>query len=196
VLAGEGGEPAAGLDAGELAGISDRDHLDAGLFGVREDLGADPRAGHPRLVEQQHGPFIEAAGAVEVVRERVERSRRDAGDVAELPCCARRRCSTNDLVSGVSVGVGEDAHHRGLSGPGERLHGVDPVPAGHDRADGGGLVIVQRWLRPCHGGIGKPGCTPRISAMNPSPPTDPPASIPSARSPAPSQTPGVSPRLA
>jgi hypothetical protein len=40
------------------------------------------------------------------------------------------------------------------------------------------------------------GCTPRISAMKPSPSPDPPASIPSARSPAPSQTPGVSPRLA
>jgi len=66
MLAGEGGEPSAGLDAGELAWVADGDHLYAGSLGVLEDFGADAGAGHPSLVDQQHGLFPEAAGAVEI----------------------------------------------------------------------------------------------------------------------------------
>ena len=38
VQAGQGSEPAAGLDAGQLAAVADGDHLDARLLGVSEDL--------------------------------------------------------------------------------------------------------------------------------------------------------------
>jgi hypothetical protein len=53
-FAGQASEPAAGLDASQLAAVADGDDLDARLLGVSEDLRADSRASHPGLVDQQH----------------------------------------------------------------------------------------------------------------------------------------------
>jgi len=71
----------------------------------------------------------------------------EAGTPAtQLAGSAGRRRGAVDVVTRSAVGVGKRAHHRRLAGAGQRLDRVDAVAAGRDRADGCGLVGVQRRL--------------------------------------------------
>ncbi len=143
VIVGQGGEPAAGLDARELAGVADGDDLRARLLSVLEQARCDPGRRHAGFVDHQHDATSEAAMPVGGAGHGVQRLGRDSRRVAQLASGPRRRRDAGHLVSRLPVGVGKGAQHRRLAGSGQRLHGVHAVPAGCERPNRGLLIPIQ-----------------------------------------------------
>ncbi len=56
---GDGGEGAAGVDLGELAGVADQDELGPGVVGGVDEAGEVAGADHGGFVDDEHGAFVE-----------------------------------------------------------------------------------------------------------------------------------------
>ncbi len=119
--AGEAGEGAAGVDGGELGGVTDEDQLRSSGGGVVEEPVEVAGADHPGLVDDHDvaGPEVTPAG-VEVTEEPVQRGGGDPGPVFELLGGSGGEGAPDDGVAACLPGVAGDSETAGLARPGHR----------------------------------------------------------------------------
>ena len=127
----DGGERAAGGDAGELAGIADLDDLGVVLAKKGGELREVARAGHAGFVDDRDHGSGDRDVLVGVGEDAADGGSGDAS-LVEFACRAGGGCRANDVIASGAVGAGDDSGGGGLAGACERFDVLDPVSARRD----------------------------------------------------------------
>ena len=125
---GDGGEGAAGVDLGELAGVADQDELGPCVVGGVDEAGEVAGADHGGFVDDEHGAVVEEGPTgVEDADDAVDGLGRDAGAGLEFGRGSSRERGAEDRVAVVVVGVAEPVERGGLARAGLADHQRDRV---------------------------------------------------------------------
>jgi hypothetical protein len=98
--------------------IADQDRPSLCFFNELKNGREDARLGHPRLVDEEHAAARQAAFAVRVEEQAMERRASDARHGLELVGGAAARSGAEHRRFALAVGLGQDAQRGRLAGAG------------------------------------------------------------------------------